>query len=346
MSTSLERAAARACLLILGLAAAVGASAQGVTGYKQGQGGSPVQGAAGTSGSTGDSGLQKCDKPMGALAVVEPQDYVMQSLTRYGLSSPTGLIRMMVQQSNCFIVVERGIAMQNVMQERQLAAAGEARQGSNMGGGQMVAADFILTPAVVFSEDNAGGVGGAVGGLLSRRNPLLGAVAGGLKFKEAQTSMLLADSRSGVQVAAAEGSTRKADLALGGALFGGGAFGAIGGYGNTNEGKIIAAALLDNYNNVVNVVRGDPSLQRDVGSLREEAGKKVASGPVYNEGDVVIPKIANVKLMATPSDASKAVGTLGKGEELVIIGAEQDGFLNVQGSAGAGWVKKVLVGRP
>ena len=46
--------------------------------------------------------------------------------------------------------------------------------------------------------------------------------------------------RSGVQVAAAEGSTKKADLRLGGALFGGGGGGAAGGYGNTNEGKIIA----------------------------------------------------------------------------------------------------------
>ena len=32
-----------------------------------------------------------------------------------------------------------------------------------------------------------------------------------------------------------------------------------------------------------------------------------------------------------------------KGEELVIIGAEQNGYVNVQGGAGAGWVKKVLV---
>jgi hypothetical protein len=31
-------------------------------------------------------------------------------------------------------------------------------------------------------------------------------VVGGLKFKEAQTSMLVADARSGVQVASAEGS--------------------------------------------------------------------------------------------------------------------------------------------
>jgi lipid-binding SYLF domain-containing protein len=39
------------------------------------------------------------------------------------------------------------------------------RQESNIGGGQMVVADYILTPDVVFSEDNSGGIGGAIGGL-------------------------------------------------------------------------------------------------------------------------------------------------------------------------------------
>ena len=331
-----------ATALILFLAAAGVASAQGVTGYKQGQGGSPVTGAAGTSGGSGDA-VQHCDKPMGAIAVVEPQDYVMQSLSQYGMQSPTSLIRMMVQQSNCFIVVERGIGMQNAMQERDLANSGQLRKGSNMGGGQMVSADFILTPNVIFQENNAGGVGAALGGVLSRKNPLLGSVAGGLKFKEAQTSMLLADARSGVQVAAAEGSTRKADLALGGALLGAYGGGAVGGYGNTNEGKIVAAALLDNYNKVVGVVRGDASLQRDVGTLKEEAAKKTAAGAVFNEGDVVTPKIANIKLLASPSEGAKAVATLSKGEELVIVGAEQNGYVNVQGGSGAGWVKKVLV---
>jgi hypothetical protein len=283
---------------------------------------------------------------MGALAVVEPQDYIMQSLNRYGLQSPTSLIRMMVQQSNCFLVVERGVGMQNVMQERDLAASGQLRANSNMGGGQMVSADFVLTPNVIFSEDNAGGIGGAVGGLISRKNPLLGAVAGGLKFQEAQTSMLLADARSGVQVAAAEGSTRKADLALGGALVGRYGGGAIGGYGNTNEGKIIAAALLDNYNKVVGVVRNDPSLQREVGTLREEAAKKTIAGAVFKEGDIVTPKIANVKIFATPAEDAKAVATLPKGEELVIIGEEKNGYVNVQGGSASGWVKKVLVIRP
>ncbi len=322
-----------------------GAAAQGVTGMKQGKGGSVVQGAAGTEGSTGAAGVEKCDKPMGAMAVVEPQDFVLQSLNSYGLQSPTGLLRLMIQQSNCFIVVERGVGMQNAMQERELAQSGELRSGSNMGKGQMVTADFIMTPSVVFSEGNAGGMGGLVGGLIGGRNPLLGALAGGLKFKEAQTSMLIADARTSVQVAAAEGSSRKADLSLAAVIGRGGGWGGAGGYANTNEGKVIAASFMNNYNEIVKVIRNDPALQRDVGTLKEEAGKRTAAGPVYNEGDVVMPKIANVKILSSPSDAAKAVGTAGKGEELVVIGAEKDGFVNVQGANGAGWVKKVLVGR-
>ena len=323
------------------LAAAV-AFAQGITQPKQGQGGSVVKGAAGPNGSTGDSGLEHCDKPMGALAVVEPQQEMLTALLRYKLQSPVGLIRMMIQQSNCFIVVERGVGMQNMMQERQLAASGQARAGSNLGGGQMVAADFIMTPSVVFSENNAGGVGAGAATLLGGK---FAAVAGGLKFKEAQTSMLVADSRSGVQVAAAEGSTKKADLRLGGMLVGGSGGAGAGGYGNTNEGKIIAAAFMDNYNNVVKVVRNDPSLQRNVGSLKDEAaaGGKTNPGALFNEGDVLVPKIANVKLLADASDTAKTVATLARGEEVVVTGPAKDGFIQVQGSNGSGWVKIVLI---
>ena len=320
-------------------------SAQGITGTKQGKGGSVVQGSAGTGGASGDSAVQKCDKPMGAVAVVEPQDFIIASLRSYGLSSPVGLIRMMIQQSNCFIVVERGVGMQNMMQERALGHGGQLRQDSNMGGGQIVTADFVLTPAVVFSENNAGGVGGGLGGILGRRAGVVGAVAGGVKFKEAQTSMLLADARSTVQVAAAEGSTKKADLRLGGLLFGGGWGAGAGGYGNTNEGKIIAAAFLDNYNNIVTVVRNDASLQRSVGTLKQEAvaGGSTKAGEVFSAGDVIGPKIAGVRLLAQPADDAKIVATLTRNDELVVIGGESNGFVNVQGSSASGWVKIVLV---
>jgi hypothetical protein len=288
------------------------------------------------------------------MAVVEPQSHVIASLARYRLMSPTGLIRLMIQQSNCFVVVERGVGMQNLMQERALAQGGQLRQDSNVGGGQMVAADFVLTPAVVFSEDNAGGVGGAlggvVGGLFGRgAGALAGAVAGGLKFKEAQTSMLVADARSGVQVAAAEGSAKKADFRLGGLLAGAGpgaAMGAAaGGYSNTNEGKVIAASFGDNYNGIVRAVRGNPSLQRKVTSLATEAGTVVKAGAVFNEGDVLRPKIANVRLLAKPADDAPPVVTLEKSDELIFMGREQDGYLSVETGKGAGWVKKVLVTR-
>jgi hypothetical protein len=214
-----------------------------------------------------------------------------------------------------------------------------------VGGGQIVTADFILTPSVVFAENNAGGVGGAVvGGLFGRT---VGAIAGGLKFKEAQTSMLVADARSTVQVAAAEGSTRKADMRLGGLLFGGGGGVAAGGYGNTNEGKIIAAAFMDNYNSIVKVVRGDPALQRSVGTLAQEAaaGGQRQAGAVFAEGDVLMPKIAGVKILATPADGGKEVATLARGDEVVVIGKEENGFINVQGANGAGWVKIVLISK-
>jgi len=338
-----------AAAVLCGLCVVASAGAQGVLDTKKGKGGSDVQGAAGTQGAQGAAkDLERCDKPMGAMAVVEPQDYVMQALARYNLQSPVGLIRMMIQQSNCFIVVERGQGMQNLMQERALAGGGELRGGSNIGGGQMVAADFIMTPTVVFSESDAGGVGGALGGLIGGHGgSTIGAIVGGLKFKEAQTSMLVADARSGVQVAAAEGSSRKADLALGGLIVGGGAAGGAGGYGNTNEGKIIAASFADNYNNIVRVVRNDPGLRRDVGTLAQEAaaGGSTKAGAVFNEGDVLYPKIAGVKLMASAGEGGKVLATLAKTDEMIYVGEEQDGYLKVESGSGSGWVKKILVAK-
>ena len=57
--------------LLTGLALAASAQAQGVLDTKKGQGGSEVQGAAGTQGAQGAAGdLERCDKPMGAVAVV------------------------------------------------------------------------------------------------------------------------------------------------------------------------------------------------------------------------------------------------------------------------------------
>src|SRR5262245_11455927 len=84
--------------------------------------------------------LQKCERPLGTLAVVEPQDLALTSLRRFNLQSPTSLIRMMAQQSNCFQVVERGVAMQNMMEERDIDKSGQQQSGSQVGGGMMMEA--------------------------------------------------------------------------------------------------------------------------------------------------------------------------------------------------------------
>jgi len=328
------------------LAFSASASIAGVTDMKKGEGGSEISGAAGPEGNRDpNSDLAYCDSPLGTVAVAEPQEHVVLALNNFGLQSPTGLIRLMIQQSNCFLIVERGVAMQNIMQERQLAESGQLRGQSNMGGGQMITADFLLTPSVVFSEDDAGGIGGAVGGLFRRGGGLIGAVAGGLKFKEAQTTMLLADARTTLQVAAAEGSAKKTDFSFGGLFGGGGGAAAVGGYGNTNEGKVIAASLANNYNEILQVVRNNPGLQRDVSSLAEESANQPRAGDVFNEGDVVRPKIPNVKIHSQPDASSAVVTKLGAGEAVIYMGQEKNGFVSVESGNGGGWVKKVFVTR-
>lgn len=305
----------------------------------------PAQTLGGASGPAGDATqVERCDAPKGTIAVVEPQTQMLQSLQTMGLGSPTGMIRLIIQQSNCFQVVERGVGMQNMMQERALAAGGQMQGGQNIGQGQMVAADFVLTPAVVFSNPNAGGIGGGLGGLLGGRAAVIGAIAGGLKFKEAQTSMIMADTRSGIQVAAAEGSAQKTDFSIGAALFGGGAGAALGGYGNTAEGKIVAASFLDNWNKIVLAVRNNPSLVAATAGPASQANAAASvKANAGNAGDVYVAKIAGVKVFKAPAEGVAELATLTKSDEVIYEGEEQNGFMKVATPKGSGWVKAIMM---
>lgn len=340
MSALTIRTTLTMCSVGLSLALAMAVGAQ-----ELGKGGSMVQGSAGPEGAQGaNEQLEKCDAPKGTLAVVEPQSQTIANLQRYGLGSPTSVIRMLIQQSNCFQVVERGAAFQNMMQERALAQGGELQSGSNVGRGQMVAADFIVNPNVVFSENNAGGVGAGVLGAFGGRLGLIGALAGGLKFKQAQTSMLLVDARSGLQVAAAEGSAEKTDFALGGALFGRSGGGGMGGYSNTNEGKVIAASFIDNWNNIVRAVRNSSSLVAPRAGAASQANAAASvQANAANAGDVMIPKINGAKVLRAPQDGAPELMTLGRADEVLFLGEEANGFVKVTAPRGDGWVKKIML---
>jgi hypothetical protein len=285
--------------------------------------------------------IEKCPAPYGTLAVNEPTDEVMNWLRRYELESPAALIRVYAQASNCFIVVERGKGMQNLQQERSLGASGELQSGSNMGKGQMVAADLVLTPYVQFADNNAGGVGAAAGGIGRRLGVGIG---GGLKFKEATSSITLSSTRTGVQVAAAEGKARQRDFSLGGLGLAGGLLGGLGAYSSSAEGKVIAASLLDNFNAVVIKVRANTAMRpMSADQVAALTGGAPVAGSGFNEGDVVTSKIDGVKLMAEANDTSKVVATLKKTDELVVMGAAGGGFIKVLGAMGEGFVKVALI---
>ena len=286
--------------------------------------------------------LEKCDGPKGTIAVAEPQSHVIMALSRYNLPPPTSLLRQYIQNSNCFQVVERGRAMRNIQQERNLSESGMLQQDSNMGGGQMVTADFVMTPDVIFKDSNAGGagVGAAVGSLFGGVGSLVGAVAGGVKFQEAQTTLTMADTRSTIQVAAASGTYKKADWAFGGVL------GAIGGgaYTSTDEGKIVAAALLDNYNNIVRDVRSKPSLLESTSAVAQQNAAASLQAVNHRPGAVLRAKLDNVKVLDGPERGADVVSKLKKGEEVVFMGDAEDGYLYVQGSEAEGWVQEFMLG--
>lgn len=215
--------------------------------------------ASGSSTAGANPQLENCSQALGTLAVVEDTaapwwgDYI----GRYPrLGSTVPVLRMMIQQSNCFVVVERGQAMSNLMQERALEDSGEIRSGSNFGKGQMVAADFTMSPSIQFAEKGTGGLGGALGGLIGGSGGrVFGAIAGGVKSNEAATTLLLIDNRSSVQISSSVGSAKNMDFNLFGGAFGGSAGGGAGAFTNTPEGKVITAAFADSYNQMVRSLR-------------------------------------------------------------------------------------------
>ncbi len=210
--------------------------------------------AGGANSQNANAQLEHCSESLGTLAIEEDQQNnpllaLLQQRSKQEASAvPT--LRLLIQQSNCFVLVDRGRAMNNMMVERDMEQTGEIRAGSNFGKGQMVAADYTLIPSITFNQRDTSQAGGAIGALV----PIAGAVAGSIQTNDASTVLTMIDNRSGVQIVAAEGSARNMDFAGLGAMAAG--FGAlVGGKTKSPQEKILVAAFMDSYNQMVRATR-------------------------------------------------------------------------------------------
>ncbi len=230
--------------------------------------------------------IPTCAKKIGTLAVTEPQN---QWWTAMNLDSPAALIKVFVAQSKCFTLVDRGQGLQAAQAERQLAASGEERVGSNIGKGQMKAADYVLVPDIANRNANSGGtnIGGALGGFLPHG---FGALIGGvsLKSKTADVVLTLTDVRSTEQVALEQGHAKKTDLGWmgggGGGFFGGFAAGGASSYANTEIGQVVTMAYLDAYTKMVTELQNNaPDSKAD---NVQQSVTMMKPGKLYSQADL------------------------------------------------------------
>lgn len=251
--------ATRTMRVLLSASIALGLAGCGEKKTELGQGGSVVTGSAGPQGAQGAAReLLRCDAPVATVALAEnPNGYIMGS-SGHLPASPVPLVKLLAQQSGCFRVVDRGAGLRGTVREQELKEAGILRkEGTTVAKGRGYEAQYTLTPSLTFSEENAGrGLAGIMAMIPMLRDMVgLMGLAEQVKFKEAQTALLLSDNETTEQVAAATGAARATDLGVGGLVLGHMGGGAGIGWSNTNEGKVIAAAFLDAHNHLVTQVR-------------------------------------------------------------------------------------------
>lgn len=196
-----------------------------------------------------------CTRKLGTVSIADGDD--PYGWTQFSLAPPAKLLRVLVQRSGCFNIVDRGTGLRAAETERNIGAGMGLQRRSNVGTGQIKAADYVLIAEVQSANQNSQGssAAGAIGGLIGGRT--FGGLIGGIKSKklEANTVLSLTNVRTTETLAVTEGYAAKNDISFGGGGgvgFLGGALGAVGGgYDNTDIGRIVTLAFIDAYAKLV-----------------------------------------------------------------------------------------------
>ncbi len=268
--------------------------------------------------------LPHCDRPLGTAAVKEPdRDW----WTPLGLSNPEAVLKLFALRSGCLRMVDRngGLAMRD--QERGLNDSGDLQRGSNIGRGQVLAADFFIIPDIARQNSDSGG--GNFGGLAGHFLPGgFGAVAGSISVqsKEANTLITLVDARTTEQLYIAEGNAKKTDVGFGGGGFGGGwgGFGGLAGsaYTNTDIGKVIMQAYFNGFVDLIHYMQN------------QQPGAQQANAPIAAQRAT-----AEVQLREGPANSARIRYTVHQGALVYPTGQRNGVWMEVDDENGnRGWM--------
>ena len=200
--------------------------------------------------------VPRCVRKLGTVSVMDGDD--PSGWTQFQLAGPQKLLKVLIKRSGCFNLVDRGSGLSAVQRERDIGGDLGLQRRSNVGKGQIKAADYVLITEVQATNRNSGGsaVGAGVGSLIGGR---LGGLAGGFRSKkiEANTVLSLTNVRTTETISVQDGYAAKNSVDFGGGgdaagFFGGGAAAVGGGYDNTDIGRIVTLAFIQAYAKMVN----------------------------------------------------------------------------------------------
>lgn len=241
---------------------------------------------------------KECRAVEGTLRIAEPDDG-LGAWASYGLPAPTRMLRVLVNDSKCFTVVDRGAGLAAAQQEYKLANAGHLKEGQDLHGGQMLGADYALVPDIVSQSENAGGT--SIGGSAANDKPkrglvgsalnlatlgISGRVAGGMSSRKqrAEVVLTLVDLRTSVQLFTTTGEAKISDRAWSAAVAAGSPEGnasaSFGRWSNTEIGQVIQAAYEEAYERLIDEVRG-----RQAKEGRARYGAGVLLGAMVDAAD-------------------------------------------------------------
>lgn len=192
-----------------------------------------------------------CARKLGTLSIRDGDDPL--PWTQNNLAPPSKLLKVLVARSGCFNLVDRGAGLNAAQQERDIGGNLGLQRKSNVGQGQIKAADYVLIAEIQGANSNVSGsgVGAAAGGLIGGT---FGGILGGIRSKkiEANTILSLTNVRTTETIATEDGYAAKNNLS-----FGAGGFFAVagavgGGYDNTDIGRMVTLSFIQAYTKMVN----------------------------------------------------------------------------------------------